>query len=142
MVAIIHTGTPKLPPAVGASPERTTVGNTFSRDTLTKADKLEIAYVRDAAAVEPATLAKKVSDEILSRPPGSLSRKVVSRPSRDPNAKKTIAVSPGRHIKSQEPKKSKNVDRRKATVDLRACRRPEGFAGLLRVLNLSPGCDS
>lgn len=68
--------------------------------------------------------------------------KIVSRHWRERNAKRSAAVSPGRRIKSQEVKKSKNVDRGKATIDLRACRIPEGFAGLLRALNLSPGCDT
>jgi hypothetical protein len=51
-------------------------------------------------------------------------------------------VSPYRHIKMQQPKDGKNVDRSKATVDLRPCRSPEGFAGLLKALNLSSGCDA
>jgi hypothetical protein len=51
-------------------------------------------------------------------------------------------MSPDRSIKIQDPKKSNNVDRAKISVDLRPCRRPEGFAGLLRALNLSPGCDT
>jgi hypothetical protein len=143
MVAIINAGTSTPPPTLGASPEQKTVGNTFSQNTLTKADKLEIAYVRDAAAVEPATLATKTPDEISPQPPSSTATpKIASRHWHGPNTKKSAAVSPGRRIKSQEPKQSKNVDRGKATVDLRTCRRPEGFAGLLRALNLSPGCDT
>lgn len=143
MVAIMNAGMSTPPPTVGASPEQTTVGNTFSQDTLTKADKLEIAHVRDAAIVEPATLATKAPDEISPQPPSSTATpKIASQHWHGPNGKKSAAVSLSRRIKSQEPKKSKNVERGKATVDLRACRRPEGFAGLLRALNLSPGCDT
>ncbi len=143
MVANIDAGTPTPPPTVGAPPEQATVGRTFSQDTLNKADKLEIAYVRDAAVVEPATLATKAPSEISPRPPRSTAiPKIVSRHWRDPSAKKSAAVSQGRRIKSQEAKKSKNFDRGKATVDLRACRRLEGFAGLLRALNLTPGCET
>jgi hypothetical protein len=142
MVAInAETSTP--PPTVEASPEQTPVGQAFSQDTLTKADRLEIAYVRrDAVAVEPAMLVTKSPDET---PPQSLdpatTPKIVSR-HWHPNTRKSAAVSPGRRVRDQEPKKSANVDRRKATVDLRACRRSEGFAGLLRALNLAPGCDT
>lgn len=120
---------------MGASPEQATVGNTLSQDALTKADKLEIAYVRDVAATEPTTLATKAPVKISPQPLSSIAPpEIVSRHWRDPNTKKS-AVSPGRRIKSQEVKKSKNVDRGKATVDLRVCRTPQGFAGLLRALN-------
>ena len=140
MVAI-KAGTPTPPPKIGASPEQTTVGTGFAQDTLTKADKL-VAYVRDPVAVEPVMLVTKARDE--TPPPLSppATPKIVSRHSHGPNAKKVAAVSPNRRIKGQESKKSKNVERAKLPVDLRPCPRPEGFAGLLRVLNLSPGCDS
>jgi hypothetical protein len=140
----IKAGTPTPPPDAGASPEQTTVGTGFAQDTLTKADKLEIAYVRDPIAVESAMSVTKARDET---PPQPLSPpatpKIVSRHSSDPYAKKVATVPPGRRIKGQEPKKSKIVERAKLLpVELRPCRRPEGFAGLLRVLNLSPGCDT
>ena len=139
----IKAGTPTLPSNVGASPEQTTVGTDFAQDTLTKADKLEVAYVRDPVAVEPVMLVTKAREET---PPQPLSPpatpKIVSRHSHDPNAKKVAAVSLGRRIKGQESNKSKNAERAKLPVELRPCRRPEGFAGLLRVLNLSPGCDT
>jgi len=149
MIAI-KAGTPTPPLNVGASPEQTTVGTGFVQDTLTKADKLEVVYVRDPVAVEPVMLVTKADDETPPQPPSPpATPKIVSRHSHDPNAKKVAAVSPGRRIKGQESKKSKNVERAKLPaelrplpVDLRPCRRPEGFAGLLRVLNLSPGCDA
>ena len=150
VMAAINAGTSTPPPMVEASPEQveaspeqTTVGKAFSQDTLTKADRMEIAYVGDAVAVEPAMPAAKAPDETAPRPPGPTAPpRIVSRHWQDPNVKKSAAVSPGRRIKDQQPKKNGNVDRGKATVDLRACRRPEGFAGLLRALNLSPGCDT
>ena len=143
MVAI-RFGIPTPPPNVRASPEQRTVGNSFSQDTLTKADKLEIAYVRvPVVAVEPVMLVTRAPDETPPKPRSSTATpKIVSRQGHDPNAKKSAAASPDRRIKIQEPKKIKNDDRAKATVDLRPCRRPEGFAGLLRALNLSPGCDT
>ena len=149
MIAI-KAGTPTPPLNVGASPEQTTVGTGFVQDTLTKADKLEVVYVRDPVAVEPVMLVTKADDETPPQPPSPpATPKIVSRHSHDPNAKKVAAVSPGRRIKggesqkgNQESKKGNNVDRGKPTVDLRPCRRPEGFAGLLRALNLTPGCDT
>jgi hypothetical protein len=142
MVAI-KAGTSTPPQSVEASPEQTTFGKSFSQDTLTKADKLEIAYVRDPVARGPVMSVTKAADETPSHPPSpTATPKIVSRHWHDPNIKKSAAVSSDRRIKGQEPKKSKNVDRGKATVDLRPCRRPEGFAGLLRTLNLSPGCNT
>lgn len=149
-MAAISAGTSTPPPTGEASLEQTTVDETFSQDrlsnsqdTLTKADRLEIAYVRDAVAAEPAMPVAKAPDVTPPQAPmPTAAPKIVSRHWHDPNAKKSAAASPGRRIKDQEPKKSKNADRGKATVDLRACRRPEGFAGLLRALNLSPGCDT
>jgi len=136
-------GTPTLPSNVGASPEQTTVGAGFAQDTLTKADKLEVAYVRDPLAVELVMPDTKAHDESPPQHPSPpATPKIVSRHSHDPNARKVAAVSPGRRIKSQESKKSTNIERAKLPADLRPCRRPEGFAGLLRVLNLSPGCDT
>jgi hypothetical protein len=142
-VVAVNAGTSTPPPTAGASPEQTTVGETFSRDTLTEADKLEIAYVRDPVAVDSIMPVTMASDEILPQRPGpTATPKIVSRHWHDPHVKKPATVSPDRHIKIRESKKSKNVERGKVTADLRSCRRPEAIAGLLRILNLSPGCDS
>ena len=142
MVAI-RFGIPTPPPNVRASPEQGTVGKSFSQDTLTKADKLEIAYVRDPVALKPVMLVTKAPDETPSQPPGpTASTKMVSRHRQDPIARKLAELSAGRRTKHQEPKTTKNVERAKAPVDLRPCRRPEGFAGLLRALNLTPGCGA
>ena len=149
MVAL-RAGTPTPPPSARPSPAQTTVGEIFSQDTLTKADRLDIAYVRDLIAPKPVMLVAKVPDETpsrLSRP--TATTKIMSRHWHDPHARKPAAVSAARRIKGEESqkgnlesKKGNNVDRGKPTVDLRPCRRPEGFAGLLRALNLTPGCDT
>jgi len=69
-------------------------------------------------------------------------RKIASRDQPGPRARKAAIVSPDRRIKIREANKSGNVARAKVTLDVRPCRRPEAIAGLLRILNLSPGCDS
>ena len=141
MVAI-NAGPPTPTLNVGASSEQTTSATGSSHETLTKADKLEIAYVPVPVALEPVMMATQVSDETSPQRRSLTIPKIVSRHWHDHNAKKLAAVSPDRRIKIQQPKNGKSVDRSKATVDLRPCRRPEGFAGLLRALNLSPGCDT
>jgi hypothetical protein len=129
------------PPDIEPLPNQTTVGSGVPQDTLTKADKLEITYVRKAAPVEPVTrFAKATPDPSLQLP--TTVPKVASRHWHDPNSTKVAEGSQDRRIKGSQSKKSKNVEPLKAIVDLRPCRRPEGFAGLLRALNLSPGCDT
>jgi hypothetical protein len=134
------------PPDMEPLPDQTTVGSGVPQDTLTKEDKLEIAYVRKAVPVEPVTPFAKATPEPSLPLPTTV--KVASRHWHDPNSIKITKGSQDQRIKSsqskkgQESKKSKNVEPSKAIVDLRPCRRPEGFAGLLRALNLSPGCDA
>jgi hypothetical protein len=136
-----NVGSPTPTPNEGASPEQKPIAADSSHDTLTMADRLEIAYVPVAA--EPVVLATPISDESSPQPRRLTIPKIISRHLHDHSAKKLVAVSPDRRINIQQPKRNgKGVDRAKATVDLRPCRRPEGFAGLLRALNLSSGCDA
>ena len=135
------------PPDIEPLPNRTTVGSGVPQETLTKADKLEIAYVRKAVPVDPVTQFAKATPE-PSLPLPTTVPKVTGRHWHDPHSMKVTKGSQDRRIKSsqskkgQESQKSKNVEPPKAIVDLRPCRRPEGLAGLLRALNLSPGCDT
>jgi hypothetical protein len=139
-VVAINAGTSTPPPIVAASREPTTSDKTASQDTLTEADRLDIAYISDAVAAEPAIPVTHAPDQTSPRAPAPTTRpKILNRHWHDPNARKSAAASPDRRIRSQPPN-SKNIDRGKPTVDLRPCRRPEGFAGLLRALNLTPGC--
>ena len=107
------------------------------QDTLTSADRVDVAYVSPTDRSKLATIQSGNQAKSGLAPPT-----IVTRHWHDPNAKRSAAVSPNRRIKIQEPKKSKNVDRANTSVDLRPCRRPEGFAGLIRALNLLPGCDT
>jgi hypothetical protein len=139
----IKAGTPPPPPNARASPDETTIAGASSRDTLTEADKLETAYVHTPLVEEPAMQVTKATNETPPVPLRSTTApKVVSPHWHDPDVKKSASVSPGRSTKIQQPKNGKSVDGGKATIDPRPCRRPEGFAGLLRALNLSPGCDT
>ena len=141
-VVAVSAGPPTPTPNVEASPEQMTIATGSSRDTLTKADRLEIGYIPTRVAAEPVMLATQASDETSPQPLSFPIPKIVSRHWHGHNAKKFATESPDRRIKIQQPKNSKSVDRSKAAVELRPCRRPEGFAGVLRALNLSPGCDT
>jgi hypothetical protein len=139
-VVATNAGTSTPPPTAGASPEQTTVADPFSRDTLTKADKLEIAYVRDPVAMEPIMPVTMASDDILPQRLGPTATQKIVSPR--PHARKPRTASSDRRITIREPKKSKSVERGQVTVELKSCRRPEGIAGLLRAFKLSSGCDS
>jgi len=146
-IAIKAGAAASRPPDIEPLPDQTTVGSGVPQDTLTKADKLEIAYVRKAVPVEPVMRFAKATPE-PSLPLPTTVPKVASRHWHDPNSKKVTSNSRDPRIKAsqskngQESKKSKNIEPSKPIVDLRPCRRPEGFAGLLSALNLSPGCDT
>jgi hypothetical protein len=146
-VIAIKAGTAaSRPPDIELLPDQMTARSDVPQDTLTKADKLEIAYVRNVAPpVEPVTpLAKATPGPSLPLP--SVVAKFASRHWHDPNSIRVISrdqrIKSSQSKKVRESKKSKSVEPSKAIVDLRPCRRPEGFAGLLRALNLSPGCDT
>jgi hypothetical protein len=141
-LAAIELGTPpRTTKAVNEPLTQSTIGTSNSRDTLTKADRLDIAHIPNDGPTQPISSVERAPP--ANPTPGSQEAlKILNRHWHDPSTKKSAAVSPGRRIKSEEPKKSRNVDGAKATVDLRRCRRPEGFAGLLRALNLSSGCDT
>ena len=117
-----------------------------SQDTLTEADRLEIAHVRDAvAAAPPAPVAAVASapGETSPQPAGAKpAPRIVRRHRHDPKATKSATASAARSIKRHEQKPDRSVASQKPAVELSACRRPEGFAGLLRALNLTQGCDT
>jgi hypothetical protein len=124
-----------FPTATGNKADRLSFAD--GQGTLTSADRVDIAYV------SPTDRSKSATIQSGNQPKsGFAPSTIVPRHWHDPNAKRSAVVSPDRRIKLQAPKKTKNVDRAKTSVDLRPCRRTEGFAGLLRALNLSPGCDT
>ena len=135
------------PPAIEPSPHQTAPGSGLPQDTLTKADKLGIAYERKAIPVEPVMRFGKATPE-PSLPLPTMVPKFASRHWHEPNSKMATKPLQAQRNKSpqskngQESKKSRNVEPPKAMVDLRPCRRPQGVAGVLRALNLAPGCDA
>lgn len=139
----IGAGTSTPPSIVAASPEQPVADEISSQDTLTEADRQEIAYVRDALAAEPAVAVASAPGETPPQPAEAKpAPRIVKRHRHDPNATKPVTASTAPNIKRQDQKQARNVARRKPAVDLKACRHPEGFAGLLRALNLTQGCDT
>jgi hypothetical protein len=120
---------------------QSTVGMSESRDTLTRADRLEITYVQyepptqAISSVEPMTppdvrpiIPQQAPNKVAQRRPGA-------------NEKKVVVVKPKPRPKHPEPKKAAKTDRSKATIEIKACR-PNAFDGLLKALNISPRCET
>jgi hypothetical protein len=125
------------------------MGTAPGQETLTKADRLEIAYVRFDSPVQPALRPA----EPLPSAPSIVPRretKIISRHWRDPNAPVSSAAKskqPKQAVASKksrrgDPKGSQATDRSKAAEQVKSCERPGAFGNLLRSLNLSPACAS
>jgi hypothetical protein len=131
----IGAGTSTPPSIVAASPEQPVADEISLQDTLTEADRQEIAYVRDALAAEPAVtvarrrihhnLPRRSGPRIVKRH-GDLCHEVCDRvdSTRHRRSRSRLGMSPAGNR------------RRPRRVDT------EGFAGLLRALNLTHGCDT
>jgi hypothetical protein len=141
--------TPVAPIIVESQVEETTVGTGLAQDTLTKADRLEITYVRQET---PAQAAMQPTEPFIPPAPAivpPVETKIISRHWHDPNAtalsaakskqaKKAVAAKG----KSVDPKSNQAADRSKPVEPVKPCNRTSAFGDLLRSLNLSPACDS
>lgn len=121
--------------------QSTTVGMSDSRGTLTKIDRLEIPFLQYDALAQPSSF-------------GPISQPGMTPivPQRVPNItnqhkpganEKVEVVKPKPRPKHQMSKKAAKTDRPKATgeIKIKPCR-PSAFDGLLKALNLSPGCET
>lgn len=114
-----------------------------SADTLTKADRLAVVPPPAPADTEPAiavaALPAVVPSPVTAPAPASAkaATRTAERTRHDANAKMIAAPAPTRHAATTPPKKAATVARAKAETK---CRRPDGFAGFLRSLNIGPRC--
>jgi hypothetical protein len=141
--------TPAGPTVAELSADETTVGIADSQDTLSKADRLEITYVRHAIESQPTLQTIEPIVPVVTSPAPPMETKITSRLWRDPN---TFSVSPkdSRQTKPTDTnKKSKKVDHkrnqaadRSNTAEPAKPCRPGPFGDLLRSVNLSPACGS
>jgi hypothetical protein len=157
-IAAMEVGTPPRA-AMRASepPVLSTVGIGTSHDTLTKADRLEITYVRNDVPIQlpPAQLISP-AESIPVKP--QLATKVIGRHSHDPIASKLAAALPRprpKNVVKKDPiksiiksatnstasgtKRTTNTDRAKLVLE--PCQ-PNAFGSFLKVLNLSSGCQT
>jgi hypothetical protein len=123
--------------ALVTATDETTIGTGSAQDPLTKADRLEFAYVRPEIPVQSASV-----------PP--VETKIVSRDWRDPDVTASLAeksrqpaqMATGKKGKSVHPKGRRTADRSKPVGHGKPCHRTGAIGDLLKSLRLSPACVS
>ena len=154
VVSALAVGKAMMMPAKSLIAEQpvnqTTIGSSLTQDTLSKADRLEITYVRQDVPARSALQPTEPIVPAVSSVPRPVETKIVSRHWHDPNAissppdkaKQPKQTGTNKKSKIVDRKGSQAADRSKPTEPMKPCSRPGAFGDLLRSLNLSPACDS
>src|ERR1700730_18155952 len=130
--------------------DQMTVGTGLAQDTLSKADRLEITYVRQEIQSPPTVQPTQPFVPAVSSVPSPVETKIISRHWHDPNgisstlakAKQSKETGSIKKSKTGDHKDNKAADRSKPTEPMKPCSRPGTLGDFLRSLNLSPACDS
>lgn len=179
-MVVMEVGTPPRAAIRASEPlAPSTIGIGGSHDTLTKADRLEVTYLRNDVPIQPILPAQLVSP-VESIPVGSQpAPNLINQHGHDPNSRKLAVVLPrprprsttkieskittkittkiatkiptkiptkmATKIATNSPAKSiksaTNTDRSKLAVEAKPCQ-SNAFGSLLKVLNLSSGCQT
>jgi hypothetical protein len=141
--------TPVAPATTERPLEETTIGADFGQETLTKADRLEIAYVPPEPPAPPALQPVEPFRSPIPSTVQQAEPKIVGRHWRDPNAPVSSAAKTKRTKQALTDKKSRPDPKRNQTADgIKATEQPKPpckigpFSEFLRSLNLSPACAS
>jgi hypothetical protein len=114
-----------------------TVSTSFMQDTLTKADKLDLTYLRNPVENIPT---EPILAEIVPTKPAT-SAKIGSPHPPGPSARRTPVVLPKPRPKIRPAKNAKDVGTAKASVDPNACHQQDGLGGILISLSGAPRCE-
>ena len=145
---------PRVAKAVNQPLTQSTVGVADSRDTLAKADRLEIPYFQNELPTQPISFVERMppadSTPIISKQ----ASKIISGNRHDAKTKKVAFVRPELKpklrpkIPDSEPrpkttdsKTIANTSRSKAPMDVKPCR-PNAFDSFLKALHLPSGCEA
>jgi hypothetical protein len=137
--------------AVETSMNATTIGTSLAQAPLTKADRLEFAYVRQESPAQSALPPTQPSISPVATIVPPVETKIVSRHWHDANATTSSVGKPNqpasmtasRRGKSVDPKVSRAADRSKPTANTKKpCKQTGPYSDFLRSLNLSPACVS
>jgi hypothetical protein len=141
---------------------QSTVGLSASRDTLTKADLLDIPYVQYEAPVQPISPVERMPPPaptavVPQESPPQKAPKIIDQHGRSARAKKVAVMLPKprpEHTASRKTamktakitekktgNKTANTERSKVITEVKSCR-PNAFDSLLKALNLSPRCET
>jgi len=141
--------TPVAPATTERPLEETTIGADFGQETLTKADRLEIAYVLPEPPAPPALQPVEPSRSSTPSTVQQAEPKIVSRHWHDPNApvssaakKKQTKQALSDKKSRPDPKRNQTADRVKSTEQPKPPCKTGPFSEFLKSLNLSSACAS
>jgi hypothetical protein len=136
----ITKGAAPRPAATESAMADQSVQDSVVDDRLTKADRLDVSFVRETIDDQPSP---SVEDVFAPVSPGSPESTVelMSRPWHHSNAKTKMAVVHRRKIKKIEAKRSAIDAMHAKTADAKVCARLNSLTGLLRKINLAPQCS-
>lgn len=128
-----------------AVPNPTTVGTSLMQDTLSKADKLNVGYLRCPAERAPvgnvpAVPAEPIAAEIQPAKPPATAKAGSSHPP-DPGARRAAVVLPKPRPRIRPARQAKGVGLARAAVDPNTCHQQDGLGGMLISLSGSPRCE-
>jgi hypothetical protein len=119
----------------GAVRDPATVGTSFAQDTLAKADRLDLTYLRYPAENIPVA---PIAAEIVPTKPAMSAKTASPRPP-SPSVHRNAVMLPKPRPKIRPAKNAKDVA--KASVDLNACHQQNGLGGMLISLSGAPRCE-
>jgi hypothetical protein len=130
-----------------------TVGADLIQEPLSKADRLQITYVRQETPSQSAVPPTDPSPPDVSPPevqkvtsPAQMN--IVSRHWHEPHVANLLAAKSKQSVTAKKTRSAADsrgtqaADRSKPSGQTKRCDRTAAFSGLLRSLNLAPACDS
>ena len=137
LVAMELEAPPRPRKAVNEPLAQSTVGLSASRNTLTKADRLEIPYVQYEAPAQPISSVERMPPPAPTAIIQQEAPKIIDQHKRGA----VVVMLPKPRPKHTASKKTANTERSKVTIEVKSCR-PNTFDSLLKALNLSPACET
>ena len=136
---------PADPAVADFAADQTTVGMAYTQDTLSKADRLEINYVRQETPPQAVLQSIEPTAPVVTPHSPPVETRIISRHWRDPHAssfKDSQRTESKKTSKNVDRKRNQAADRSKPSEPVKPCSRPGPFGDLLRAVNLSPACSS
>jgi hypothetical protein len=145
LVAMELRTPPRVAKAVDQPLTQSTVGVGDSRDTLAKADRLEIPYFQNELTTQPISFVERMPPADSAPVISKEASKIVSGNRHDAKTKKVAFVGPKPRPKIPDSKpRPKTTDSKtvaNTSRDVKPCR-PNAFDSFLKALNLPSGCEA